>query len=180
MSSTSQTISAALSAGSLAAVATGLAMAIWNIRKGEANCTVRSISIAYIVFFFVYLLGLLGNMSGMFSSPDITGAGKVIHIFAHMALMILSIMFLVYARKIEDDQRKKANMAVFSILLILSLGALAYAFYETRSLVKSQPVARVNAFLNGRRSGAPSSRASSGSMESEGNYLPYTSRTPRV
>lgn len=143
MSTTTQTIATVLSVSVALAALVGLFVAIQNIRKADMNCNVRTLSWGYIVFFVIAVLAMFGAGSAIFKGTELAaGAGLTLAAFSSLMLFVIGVLMLFTAPKMANDSLRKMNIAVWSILVGLSLANTVYLLVQRQGLLTSQPVLR--------------------------------------
>lgn len=138
----------------------GLVVAILNLRDETASCSVRALSVAYIVFFIIATFALIGSGGALLSAPGVGGAvagaaaGLTILSFAGFAMFIIAAILAFSGRSLSDVNLRRANMIVFGGFAILSLLNLIVLFSQRRNIVESQPAREVFNFVNQRAVGS--------------------------
>lgn len=141
MSNTTQTIATVLSVGVILSALAGLFVAIQNIRKASSACNARSLSFAYIVFFIVAVLSMFGAGGAIFRGTELAaGAGITIAAFSSLALFVIGVMLLFAAQNITDTSLRNTNIAIFSIMVGLSLANTVFLLVQRQNLITTQPV----------------------------------------
>ena len=143
-----------MSGAVLVAAIVGLIVAIVNIRKIGIDCGVRSLSMAYIIFFILAVLASFGAGASLFQGVANTStAGITLLTFMSATLFALAAMLFVKTDKITDPGLRRTNYAVFGIFALLALANTGYMFYQRQSLIRTQPVAQVVSFIRNRFNG---------------------------
>jgi len=153
---TRQTIGIVLSGLVLIAALAGLVVAIQNLQPAITDCTIRSFSIAYIVFFVIAVLAMLGLGTAIFKATDLGAtAGGTILAFSSLALFVIAIGLAFNAGKIARESSRNANYAVFGIFALLALINTAYIFSQRNDIISSQPGHQVLDYVQNRLGRSP-------------------------
>ena len=153
---TRQTIGIVMTGLVLVAALAGLVVAIQNLRPQVTDCTIRSFSIAYIVFFVIAVLSMLGVGTAVFRATELGAtAGGTILAFSSVALFVIAIALAFNAGKISDEGSRNANYWVFGLFAGLSLINTLYIFSQRSDIVASQPGAQVLDYVQNRLGRSP-------------------------
>lgn len=154
---TRQTIGIVMTGLVLIAALAGLIVAIQNLQPAVTDCTIRSFSIAYIVFFVIAVLSMLGLGTAIFKATDLGAtAGGTILAFSSLALFVIAVALVFNSGKINKESSRNANYAVFGIFALLAVINTAYIFSQRGDIVSSQPANQIQEYLQNRMGRSPS------------------------
>jgi hypothetical protein len=144
-------ISTLMSGLVLLAALAGLVVAIINLRKAGLDCGIRSLSMAYVIFFVLALLAAIGAGGALFRGTELGAtAGVTLLTFMSASLFVLGALLFFRSSKITDPSLRQTNYAVFGIYSLISLINTGYFLYQRQTLVASQPVTNVVDYIRRR------------------------------
>lgn len=142
----SMSTSTILSGATFFLATAGLLVSINNLRHLDLDCGIRSLSMAYVIFYILTVLAGIGTGGALFNGT----VGLTLLTFMSSSLLVLGVLLFFRSNKILDEGLRRINYAMFGLFSLLTLVNVGYLFYQRQNIIQSQPANQIADYLRSR------------------------------